>query len=469
MNEQISIILLGATGDLTRRKIIPALYQMIVERKIDSFLLFGAALDESTPDEILDKAREFITIDLEPEAWKKLRDNFLYKQLNFKQVDDYKKLEQFVSKKEKELQFPGNRLVYLAASAEFFCEITQNLATSGLVRKLSEKDKVWQRIVYEKPFGHNLQSALEINACIKRLFNESQIYRIDHYLTKELVGNITLIRFTNCILEPLWNFQYIDNVQIILGEDIDIGNRGPYYDKFGVLADVVQNHMLELLALIAMEQPKQLSGDYIRDKRAKVLEKVKILDGVQGQYNSYQKEHGVEKGSQTSTYVQLKAEINNHRWRGVPFYLKAGKCLDKKETKIHIKFKQVECLFLVAEKCPVESNYLTIEVTPDAAFTLTLNAKKPGLTNDVIPVKMEFCHSCLFGVVTSAEDYVVLLAEIINGEQSVSVRFDEIEATWKIIDKVYSMELPVHRYRCGSKGPEEAEQFEKKHGMRWLS
>ena len=469
MSKPISIIVFGITGDLARRKIIPALYQMIAQKKLDKFLLFGGALEDMSTDEILNRAKEFITIDSDPAVWQKLKDNFSYQQLNFKDLNDFKKLEKFVSKKEKEHQFPSNRLVYLAASADFFCEITENLAASKLVTKLSSKDTIWQRIVYEKPFGHNLQSALEINACIKPLFNESQIYRIDHYLTKELVGNITLIRFTNCIFEPLWNFQYIDNVQIILSEKIDIGNRGPYYDKYGVLADVVQNHMLELMALIAMEQPKQLTGEYIRDERAKVLEKIKIIDGMVGQYDSYQQSPGVQKDSQTSTFVQLKAEINNHRWSGVPFYLKTGKCLDKKETKIHIKFKQVECLFLVADKCPIESNYLTIEITPEAAFTLTLNAKKPGMINEVIPVKMEFCHSCIFGQVTSAEDYVVLLGEIINGEQSVSVRFDEIEATWKVIDSVNKMNLPVHKYKCGSAGPKEAKEFEQKHGMRWLS
>ena len=222
--------------------------------------------------------------------------------------------------------------------------------------------------------------------------------------------------------------------------------------------------MLELLALIAMEAPEQLTGEYIRTERAKVLEKVRYDDGILGQYENYIQEKSVRPNSNTETFAALKVYIDNPRWAGVPFYLMSGKCLDKKKTIIHIKFKQVECLLL--KGCPTESNWLSIEVSPEASFSLTLNAKKPGFRYDLIPVKMEFCHSCIFGIHT-AEAYEVLLDEVIHGEESVSVRFDEIEYAWKIIDRITDQKLPVHTYACGSKGPEQVKEFEQKHGMRW--
>jgi glucose-6-phosphate 1-dehydrogenase len=291
------------------------------------------------------------------------------------------------------------------------------------------------------------------------------VYRIDHYLTKEVVSNIAMIRFTNCVLEPLWSNRYIDHVQIILSESVGIENRGGYYDAYGALRDVVQNHMLELLALICMESPEKLTGDYIRMERVKVLKKLQFLDGILGQYEGYEQEPQVKSNSTTDTYAVLKLAVNTPRWSGVPFYLKTGKYLHKKETIIHIKFKQVNCLLL--QGCPTDSNWLTIQIDPEATFVLTLNVKKPN-SMEIVPVGMEFCHSCIFGLQTP-QAYEVLFEEIIRGEQSVSVRFDEIEYAWKLIDAVEDKKLPLFKYAKGSTGPQEEKQFIDKHGMRWRS
>jgi glucose-6-phosphate 1-dehydrogenase len=355
--------------------------------------------------------------------------------------------------------------VYAAASASFYCTITQSLATTGLIKKLPVQDKIWHRIIYEKPFGHDGKSASEINECIKTYFFEHQIYRIDHYLTKDLVNNIALIRFTNCIFEPLWNNRYIDNVQIILSEAVGVEGRGGYYDSYGALCDVVQNHMLELVALIAMETPEMLTGEFIRDQRAKALQKVRVIDTVLGQYEGYTDDPTVNKDSKTETFAALMLKIDNPRWAGVPFFLRTGKCLDKKETVIHIKFKQVDCL--LTKNCPSDSNYLTIRLYPEESFILTLNAKKPG-NEGLAPIAMEYCHSCKFGVMMPGA-YGILLEEVMKGEQSVSVRFDEIEYAWRIIDEVKSKKWPVHIYEKKSKGPLAALEFAKNHGMRWRS
>lgn len=461
----ISFIIFGMSGDLSKRKLIPALYHLIEEGKLHNFVIVGVSRENTTAQEILERSRPFIK-NINEKTWQLLQDRCYYQKLDFANLHDYDQLHSFLSSLEQKYQLSGNRLFYLAAAAHHFCTITTHLAQTKLAQKKSERDQQWNRIVYEKPFGHNVESAHEINACIANFFEEHQIYRIDHYLTKELVSNIALVRFTNCVFEPIWNNRYIDQVQIILSETIGIENRGAYYDTYGVLCDVVQNHMMELLALIGMEAPKKLVGDFVRSERAKVIEKVSIVDGILGQYEGYKKEKGIAPDSKTETFAALYLTINNLRWAGVPFYLKTGKCLNKKETVIHIKFKQVDCL--LARNCPSETNWLTFKVAPDATFTLNLNVKKPGITDELVSVPMEFCHSCIYGAQTP-ESYEVLLEEIMRGEQSVSVRFDEIEYAWQVIDTIRAKHYPLFEYAQNSTGPHELDQFAKKHGMRWRS
>lgn len=460
----VALVILGVTGDLAKRKLIPALYHLFKKNKLQNVAIIGVARDTVTSKAILARARDYIP-DIEDVAWNALCDRFYYQQLNFTNPDDYPQLKQIIELTEKKHGLNGNRLIYLACAAHFFCDITSQLGTSGIIKRLVG-GSVWHRIIYEKPFGHDLASAHQINSCIARWFDESQIYRVDHYLTKELVSNISLLRFTNCVFEPLWNAQYIDHIQIVLSESISIENRGAYYDQYGALRDVVQNHMMELLAMTTMEAPLKLTGNYIRDERAKVLDRLVIVDGILGQYDGYTHEEHVALNSTTETFAALYCQINNPRWRGVPFYLKTGKFLDKYEVAIHIKFKQVDHLF--TRGVLPDSNWLSIKVAPDAAFVLSLNAKTPGRSDQLMTVPMEFCHSCLFGAITP-DAYEVLLEEVLTGEQATSVRFDEIESSWKCIDAVYQKQLPLYTYRRATTGPEELEQFSAKHGMRWRS
>ncbi len=463
--KNVTIILFGATGDLSKRKILPALYQLFVKNKLEKVIIVGAAFDDVTSDQMIDAAKPFVQ-DKDETIWSGLRAISYYKKIDFTKPADFESLRAFVQECELKHKMVPSRLFYAATAADFFCPITHNSAEVGLLQRKNTHDQVWHRIVYEKPFGHDLQSAHTINECIKNCIDESQVYRIDHYLTKEVVSNIAMIRFTNCVLEPLWSNRYIDQVQIVLSESVGLEGRGIYYDAYGALRDVVQNHMLELLALICMESPEKLTGDYIRAERVKVLEKVKFIDGILGQYDGYTDEPHVKKDSHTDTYASLKLAIDTPRWVGVPFYLKTGKCLDKKETIIHIKFKQVDCLLM--RGCPTDSNWLTIQIAPEATFVLTLNVKKPNTADTMMPVGMEFCHSCLFGVQTP-EAYEVLLDEVARGEQSISVRFDEIEHAWKLIDVIEQQKLPLFTYEKKSKGPQEEQQFTQKHGMRWRS
>lgn len=465
MSECIFIIL-GATGDLTKRKLIPALYKLIQDKKIDKFLVVGAALDKVNADEFIERGRPFIS-NIDSAIWKKLKDSSYYQQLDFNDQKGFKNLTQFVDSLEKEHKLSGNRLVYLAVPSIFFCSITTQLGISGLVKKADDDGFVngaWQRIVYEKPFGVSLASAAAINECITIYFNEKQIYRIDHYLTKELVGSILLVRFTNMFFEPLWNSNYIQEVQIILSETLGIEGRGRYYDQYGVLKDMVQNHILQLLALIAMELPEELIAQYIHNQKAAVLQKVRCTDGILGQYDGYKSEKDVAKDSQTPTFAELFFQVDTPRWKDVPFFVKTGKALHHKDTSIHITFREVPCT--LREQCIYSSNVLTIQIAPDASFSLQLNTKKPGATYEVTPVNLFFNHNYVFGTNTP-EAYEVLLEQILNGEQSVSVRFDEIEYSWSIIEQIEKMQLPLYHYKQGSSGPEQAEAFAQNYMLRW--
>lgn len=454
-----TIILFGASGDLAKRKIIPSLYRMIQRGVLKKFLLIGAALDSFSADDMLQQARQFIP-DIDPKIWKKLQESSFYHSLNFTHPQDYIALQQYVLEQEEKHSMSGNRILYLAVASSFFCEITRQIAICRLAQKLNTQESYWHRIVYEKPFGHDLASAKEIDACIEKSFFENQIYRIDHFLTKELVSNIALIRFTNIIFEPLWNNKYIDSVHIILDENIGIEGRGLYYDHYGALADVVQNHMLEMLALIAMESPQQLTGESVSKERAKVLSEIRFVDGILGQYEGYKKEKGVKEDSATETFAALSLAIDNERWKGVPFYLKTGKRLAHKQTAIHIVFKQVTCL--LTKECPSPANSLTIQISPEQFFALHLNAKKIGVMTEVTPIKMEFCHSCAYGN-NNPTAYEKLFEDVMQGEQSIAVRTDEIEYAWKVIDTIKSSNLPLYTYKQGSEGPKELEAFTQKY------
>lgn len=460
-----TIILCGATGDLSRKKLIPAIYKLLAEGVYRKLFLIGVARDATTMQDIIDKSVSFIEAP-DKKIIKRLKESCTYQQLDFNTYDDYLKLKEQVTHHEVARGMSGNRLLYLAVYPDFFCPITHHVGASGLLQRANAEglvDGVWHRIVYEKPFGFDEQSARQINECIKAWFDEIQIYRIDHYLTKELVGNIAVVRFTNIVFEPLWNSNYIHDVQITLHEDIGIEGRSPYYDRYGVVRDVVQNHMLQLLSLVAMEGPSQLTGEYIRDEKTKVVQKTRVVDGILGQYEGYRDEVK-NLATETATFALFKCFVDTPRWKDVPFYLKTGKKLETKQISITITFRDVACPLKAYSQC--YTNYLSINVAPESGFTLELNAKKPGLTDEITPVEMHFCHSCLFGPVV-AEAYEVLLQQVMAGEQSVSVRFDEIEYAWRLIDHAETLSMPIYPYKPGGNGPEEIEAFLKKDNVTW--
>jgi glucose-6-phosphate 1-dehydrogenase len=443
------IIILGATGDLAKRKLIPAVYSLFKKSNKKNITLVCAAIENTSIGEILSKSKEFVGF-CDEAIWENFVSNAYYQKLDFNNLQDFSDLNLFVSELEKKSKNSCNRLIYAASMPDFFCVITKNCAQSGLVKKMLEKesgekkDKFWHAIVYEKPFGRDLKSAKAINSCIAKYFNENQIYRVDHYLAKEIVANIAIIRFANCVFEPLWSNKYIEQVDIILEEKLAIEGRGKYYDKYGAVRDVVQNHILELIALTAMESPAMLTGDFIRDERLKVLQNIEVVDGVLGQYEGYAKEKDVAPDSKTETFAEINFKINNPRWSGVKFYTKTGKCLGEKKTEIKIKFKKCDCVLL--KGCPMAQNTLTINIYPEGSFYLSLNVKKPGQDIEVVPVQMEFCHSCKFGEILP-ESYEVILESVINGERSISVRFDEIEYLWKIVDEIYLRNFKLCKYK----------------------
>ncbi|MFQ5836163.1 MAG: glucose-6-phosphate dehydrogenase, partial [bacterium] len=385
-----------------------------------------------------------------------------YFQTNFYDEKRFRDLGNFVKSAEQKHRLSGNRLFYLATMPQHFRAIAHSLGKYKLV----EPKKGWTRVIFEKPFGEDLTSAKKLNSCIEKVFDENQIYRVDHYLGKELVQNVTAIRFTNTILEPLWNKDYVDHVQIVLSEDFGIEGRGAYYDRYGVLKDVVQNHMMQLLCLVAMEAPFKLGGEYIRDEKVRVLKSIRDIDPenvVLGQYDGYTEEKGIAKNSNTETFAALKLFVDNERWKDVPFYLITGKKMKDKITSIYIQFKQAPCLLLNGV-CDFLPNYLVIQIQPDEGIYLQLNAKAPGKF-EITSVKMDFCHKCTFGPNTP-EAYENLLLAVMNGDQSVFIRSDEIEATWRVIDEIVEKKPVVYSYRPGGY-PEQAKKLIEKDKRYW--
>lgn len=461
MKNECAFIIFGVTGDLARRKLLPALYALVQQKKLTKFVIVGAAHEAVTPQQYLASARQFIT-DVDEAVWQQLEAASYYQHLDFAHKEGFVRLKSLLEEAEKKHGLDGSRIVYCAASPHFFCDITTNVGAAGIVQKKDGNAHPYHRIVYEKPFGADLASAQKINACISQWFDESQMYRVDHYLTKELVSSIALVRFTNSIFEPLWDNRHIESVQIVLNEEVGLEGRGSYYDEYGVLKDVVQNHMLQLLALVAMEEPASLMGEAIRDAKAHVLEQTKIVSGMLGQYQGYADEEGVKKNSTTPTFAFLELAVDNKRWSGIPFYVVTGKRLEKKETFIRIKFKTVVCALEAAEDCA--PNYLTLGIYPDSGFSLTLNAKKPGTLHDLERVSMDFCQSCAKVLMP---EYELILEEVMAGEQSIGVRFDEIEYAWSIIDTTIALGLPSYPYEQGSTGPREVVAEAEKKGLWW--
>ena len=476
----------GATGDLTSRKLLPAFYFLEQERQLkDEFRLICAARKEKTDEQYRQEAsnsiKKFSRVKVQDEILHKLLSRISYHRLEFTGIDGYKSLKSKIENVSKEECRRCERIFYLAVPSTLIGGIVNNLKSAGLAEKQHE-NQPYSRIMFEKPFGHGLKSAKDLNAAITKVFDEKQIYRIDHYMAKELVQNLLVLRFANSIFEPLWNKEYIDHIQITVAETLGVENRGDYYDKSGAIRDVLQNHMMQLVSLVGMNVPKTMSADDVKNEKVKVLKSIsKIKDLpksiIMGQYGKgsiegknvpgYRDEPEVEKNSATETYAALKLEINNKMWKNVPFYLRTGKRLKDKSTEIAIVYKNAP--FGLFSKSHVEKNVMIIRVQPYEGITLEFNAKVPGNKVIIDNVTMDFCHECKFGP-NSPEAYERLLYDVIAGDHTLFTRWDEVENAWKIVDVILKNidKLKLHSYISGSWGPLEADRLIEKDGRKWV-
>lgn len=448
-----TILIIGATGDLSRTRLIPTLYEMLIHENHPSFTFFGAAKGHTTSEQLLQEALP----NKKPDSLAKLAARSSYEAIDFEEPNSFSKLAQTLEKHEKRLSSSGSkRLIYLAIDSHWFAPVTQLLCETAILKKSPT-----HRIIYEKPFGWDLQSAQQINREITQLLDEYQIYRIDHYMTKALVTSLLTTRMSNVFFEPIWNSDYIEQIQIILSEKDTVQKRGTFYDQYGALKDVVQNHMLQLLACIGMEKPPSLEHETVSIYKQEVLRHLRITKGLRGQYTGYKDAPGVNKNSTRETYALLRAQIDTPRWQGVPFFLKTGKALDRKSTEIHLIFKPQK---FPTDSVPFDSNRLIIRISPDSAILLTLNAQKIR-EPEVVPISLEFCYRCTFG--TQPHSYETLFYDVMQGDKSATVTFEEIAYSWESISALEKLNLPLYSYARGSSGPEEAQAFTKLHAITW--
>jgi len=487
-----TLVIFGATGDLTHRKLMPAFYDLEFKNALHKdFKVIGFARrnksNESYREEILNSIKKFSKMKINEEVWKRLEKKIYYHQSEFYDFNGYKKLDKFMGAIAGEKSKNCNKVFYLAAASEFFEVIVNNLKKAGLAFKSDEGD-AYNRVVFEKPFGRDLKSAKKLNGIIRGVFNENQIFRIDHYLAKELVQNLLVLRFANSIFEPLWNKKYIDHVQITVAEELGVDARGGYYDKSGALRDIMQNHMLQLITLVAMELPVSLNADDIRQEKVKVLRSIEPFSvkdvknlAVRGQYDSgkinnekiksYRNEVGVAKNSHTETFAALKLKIDNLRWSGVPFYMRTGKRLNERVAEISIVFKKTPSVLFHQHMEGLDPNMLIIRIQPDEGISLQFNAKIPGPRMLIEPVRMDFCHECKFGP-NSPEAYERLIHDVMVGGSTLFTRWDEVEYSWKIIDIIQKAwkkkKIKLPNYNPGSWGPKEADNLIQKDGRKWI-
>ncbi len=487
--EPAVMVIFGASGDLTARKLVPALYDLAAERRLPmEFSVVGVSRTPMSHEEFREKLRAALEEQrsgrVSEEVWDSFSKGIFYLAGDSKKTETYEELKGFLKKLDRERGTAGNRAFYLSASPSLFSSIVEGLGEVGLNEG---EDGGYSRLVIEKPFGRDLASARELNADIQRQFAENQIYRIDHYLGKETVQNIIALRFSNGIFEPMWNQHYIDHVQITVAEDIGVGTRGAFYEEAGALRDVVQNHLMQILCLTAMEPPVAFDADSLREEKVKVLKSVRrIPEGdvkdctVRGQYdsgwvfgeevNGYRGERGVDPDSQTETYAALKLFVDNWRWAGVPFYARAGKRMPKKSTEISIQFRRTpHTLFAGSETRSLEPNALVIRIQPEEGVSLKIGAKVPGSGFEVRSVNMDLLYGTAF-LEQAPDAYQRLLLDMMLGDPTLFIRADEAEGAWDILEPVmsgWSTDGEVAHYPAGTWGPEEAGELLAHDGRRW--
>jgi len=445
-----SLVIFGASGDLARRKLFPALYHLFRRGLLhEESRIVGCARTGYSDDAFRDHLRPFLA---------KIR----YVPGEYADPDFYRKLDRFLDGLEEKCDFPANRTFYLAMPASLYPAIIDRLYDAGMLAELRGPDAPWRHVVLEKPFGRDFDSAADLDRDLHARMGESQIYRIDHYLGKDTVQNILMLRFANLIFEPVWNSRYIDSVQLTASETLGIENRAGYYEQAGLLRDMFQNHMLEMLSLAAMEMPATFSPDDVRTEKVKLIKSIRPFDlkhlektVVRGQYDGYRSEPGVSPGSKTETYVAAKLEIANWRWAGVPFYLRSGKKLAKRKSEIAIVFKSIpHSIFAPIRARDMQSDTLVLNVQPDEGMELTIQAKQPGPKLCMGGLTMSFRYRDLPGG-ESFDAYERLLLDAMLGDQTLFIRSDSIAESWRLFTPLLENwgNLPLESYVPGSAGP----------------
>ncbi|KGL44780.1 glucose-6-phosphate dehydrogenase [Listeria sp. SHR_NRA_18] len=485
VKEQVALItIFGGTGDLANRKLYPSLYHLFTKGFLkENFAVIGTARRPWTNDFFREKVVESLK-GIEKEGFdpEEFASHFYYQSHDVTNRESYVELKDLSDELDKKYELQGNRLFYLAMAPNFFGTIASRLKSEGFVDNAG-----FSRLIIEKPFGRDLASAQELNESLRQAFDENEIYRIDHYLGKEMIQNISVIRFANSIIESLWNNRYIDNVQVTLSETLGVEDRGRYYEESGALRDMVQNHILQIVSLLAMEPPIKLTTQEIRHEKVRALRSLRVIEGddvykyfVRGQYGpgtvdgkellGYRQAENVDSDSNTETFVAAKLMIDNFRWSGVPFYIRTGKRLAKKTTQIAIQFKNVP-MNLFGPGQSLGGNVLVIHIQPDEGITLHMNVKEPGQGMLTMPVNLNYAHSSPDGMNTP-EAYEKLIQDCLNGDATYFSHWDEVSLSWNFIDKVAAVwsnsKEHFPNYTSGTMGPKEADKLVSQDGFEWF-